>query len=127
MATAETICKFNQSGFCKYQSNCRKQHIMEICTNTQCNMVNCVYRHPRVCRYFTNIGRCKFDESCAYLHKSDLITSEFRREHEEEIQKLRQEVGDLQKQVNELRNYLDQFENIPNQTLTSDFRHIPSM
>ena len=114
MAT-ETICKFNQSGFCKFQSHCRKQHYMEICTNTQCSMVTCVYRHPRACRYFNNFGRCKFEDSCAYLHKKD-----DRKDQEKEIEKLRKEVEELHKQVNELRKILKEFSNTTNQTNTAD-------
>ena len=73
-----------------------------------------------MCRYFTNFARCKFEDSCAYLHKGDDNISEFRREQEKEIEKLRQEVEELHKQVDELRNILDQISNIPNQTSTSD-------
>ena len=29
MNSPETICKHNQSGYCKYQVHCRKAHIME--------------------------------------------------------------------------------------------------
>ena len=116
MATCETICKFNQSGFCKFQSHCRKQHVMEVCTNTQCSMVTCLYRHPRVCRYFNNFGRSKFDGSCAYLHKRNDKLSEFKEEQEKEIEKLRKDVEELQKQVIELRNTLNEMANPPNQT-----------
>ena len=118
MATSETICKFNQSGFCKFQSNCRKQHVMEICKNMQCSMVTCIYRHPRMCRYFNNFGRCKFEDSCAYLHKSEDKISELRREQEKEIDKLKKEVKDLKNQVNELQNAVNQISNSPNQTST---------
>ena len=116
MATSENICKFNQSGFCKFQSHCRKQHIMDICKNIECGMVTCIHRHPRVCRYFINFGRCKFNESCAFLHKSDDKVSELRREQEKEVEKLRQEVKELQMQVNDLRNIVNQLMNSPNQT-----------
>ena len=121
MAT-ETICKFNQSGFCKYQSHCRKQHFMEICTNTQCSMVTCLYRHPRPCRYFNNSGRCKFEESCAYLHKKDDDLSDFRKDQEKEIEKLRNEVEELTKQVLELRIILKKISNSPNLTNPLDFQ-----
>ena len=113
MATSETICKFNQSGFCKFQSNCRKQHVMEICKNMQCSMVTCIYRHPRMCRYFNNFGRCKFEESCSYLHKIDDKISEMRKEQEKDLEKLRHEVKELQKQVEEIQI---QISNFPNQT-----------
>ena len=121
MAT-ETICKFNQSGFCKFQSHCRKQHYMEICTNTQCSMVTCVYSHPRLCRYFNNFGRCKFEESCAYLHKKDDSLSDFRKDQEKEIKKLRNEVEELNKQVIELRSILKKISNSQNLTNTLDFQ-----
>jgi hypothetical protein len=113
MATSETICKFNQSGFCKFRSHCRKQHFMETCSNKQCNMETCIYRHPMMWRYFTNFGRCKFKDSCAYLHEiSENI-------NEKEIEKLRQEVKELQMQVNELRNILSQNSELLSQTESS--------
>ena len=43
MATSETICKFNQSGYCKYGSHCRKHHVTEVCPNIQCTMASCLY------------------------------------------------------------------------------------
>ena len=115
MATPESICKFNQSGFCKFQSHCRKQHIMEICSNTQCSMVTCIYRHPRVCRYFSNFGRCKFSDSCSYLHEIDDKISELRSEQGKEIEKLRQEVEELHKQVEDLRNQISNQANFQSQ------------
>jgi hypothetical protein len=72
---------------------------MEICTN-KCNMVTCVYRHPRTYRYFNNFGRCKFEDSCSYLHKKDDKTDQ-----EKEIEKLGKDVEELNKQVNELRKF----------------------
>ena len=125
MATSETVCKFNQSGFCKFQSHCRKQHVMKICTNTQCSMVTCIYRHPRVCRYFDNFGRCKFADSCAYLHKRNGNLCDIRKNQDKEIEELRKEVEELSKQVHDLRNILHEISNSPNQantrTSTSDF------
>ena len=115
MDTPESICKFNQSGFCKFQSHCRKQHIMEICSNTQCSMVTCIYRHPRVCRYFSNFGRCKISDSCSYLHEIDDIISELRSEQGKEIEKLRQEVEELHKQVEDLRNQISNQANFQSQ------------
>ena len=118
MATSDTVCKFNQSGFCKFQSHCRKQHFMEICTNTQCSTVTCIYRHPRVCRYFDNFGRCKFADSCAYLHKRNGNLCEIRKNQEKEIEELRKEVEELSKQVHDLRNILHELSNSPNQANT---------
>ena len=91
---------------------------MEICTNMQCSMVTCMYRHPRVCRYFTNFGRCKFEDSCAYLHKRNDNLYEFGKEQEKELEKLRKEVEELHKQVNELRTILSEISNSSNQATT---------
>ena len=107
MATSETICKFNQSGYCKYESHCRKHHVTEICPNIQCTKTSCLYRHPRVCRYFSNSGKCKFSDSCAYLHTNNNITlekeiSEQKKEFMKEIRKLRVEIEDLRKIVCDL-------------------------
>ena len=107
MATSETICKFNQTGYCKYESHCRKHHVTEICPNIQCTKTSCLYRHPRVCRYFSNSGKCKFSDSCAYLHKNNNKTlekeiSEQKKEFMKEIRKLRVEIEDLRKIVCDL-------------------------
>ena len=74
MATAENICKFNQTGFCKFLTRCRKQHLMEICPNKHCSNITCLLRHPRACRYFANFGRCKFGGTCFYLHENEINT-----------------------------------------------------
>ena len=68
MATIETICKFNQTGFCKFVSHCRNQHIMDICPNKKCSIKTCVFMHPKICKYFFNFEMCKFDVKCAYIH-----------------------------------------------------------
>ena len=86
---------------------------MEVCSNTQCNMVTCMYRHPRQCRYFNNFGRCKFDESCAYLHKKDESLSDLRKEQEKEIETLKRDIEELHQQVRELRSILQQISNPP--------------
>ena len=113
MATSETICKFNQSGYYKYKSHYRKHHVTKICPNIQCTKTSCLYRHPRVCRYFSNSGKCKFSDSCAYLHKNNNITlekeiSEQKKEFMKEIRKLRVEIEELRKIVCDLSIQLPQ-------------------
>ena len=34
-----------------------------------CEIENCLQRHPQECRYFRSYGRCKFSEYCFYEHK----------------------------------------------------------
>ena len=114
MATSETVCKFNQSGFCKFLTQCRKQHVMNICPTTQCNNVNCLLRHPRVCKFFSNFGRCKFSDSCAYLHNFDKNVDDKISELESEIQKIKtkiKEVETIQLRLESLETRLNIIEN----------------
>eukprot|EP00092_Neocalanus_flemingeri_P059010 GFUD01070439.1.p1 GENE.GFUD01070439.1~~GFUD01070439.1.p1 ORF type:complete len:313 (+),score=42.55 GFUD01070439.1:267-1205(+) len=67
MAT-QNVCKFNKFGFCKFKETCRKQHVMEICENSSCAVSTCIFRHPRMCRFFRDFGRCKFTVGCSYVH-----------------------------------------------------------
>ena len=67
---------------------------------------------PRVCKYYTNHGRCKFEEFCTYLHK----INEQGREQEKDIEKLKKEVEELKNIVKELKKALNHISNLPNQT-----------
>ena len=97
MATIETICKFNQTGFCKFLSHCRNQHVMDIYPTNQCKDMHCVLRHPRTCKFFSNFGRCKFDEECAYLHNSRNQTIDLEiRELESELRKTKTKIKELE-------------------------------
>ena len=102
----ESICKFNQSGFCKYQTHCRKQYIMDICPTSLCSNMSCSLRHPKVCKFFTNFRRCKFGESCAYLHGPNIETDDVR------IGELEQEIKNLQAKINEIETSLLKLEHI---------------
>ena len=63
------ICKFNQTGFCKYRDKCRHKHNDKACENkTTCNKENCKLRHPKLCRTFRSTGKCRHNENCAYSH-----------------------------------------------------------
>ena len=66
----ETICKFNQFGYCKFQTHCRKQHMMDMCQNIECDLKTCLLRHSSICKYYFSFGRCKFADTCAYLHRN---------------------------------------------------------
>ena len=71
----EQVCGFFKFGYCKYKDTCRKKHNSEICDNTSCEIRNCLFRHPKTCRYFRDLGRCKFNESCAFKHIESETTS----------------------------------------------------
>ena len=99
MATTETICKYNQYGFCKHRMNCRKQHVMEVCSNHQCNNLTCTLRHPRPCKFFLNYGRCKFEDACAFLHIRNGVTSQ-------EFENLKEKTNRIEELFNETENNL---------------------
>ena len=106
MASHETICKFNQSGFCKYQNHCRKQHIMDICPTPMCN--NMSFRHPKVCKFFNNFKRCKFGELCAYLHGPEIQTEDGK------ISELEENLAQVKAEIRKVEATLLKLENIEN-------------
>ena len=108
MASHETICKFNQSGFCKYQNHCRKQHIMDICPTSMCNNMSCLFRHPKVCKFFNNFKRCKFGELCAYLHGPEIQTED------RKISELEENLAQVKAEIRKVEATLLQLENIEN-------------
>ena len=65
---APILCLFNKFGYCKFRETCRKNHINKICDESSCEINACKERHPRICRYFQNYGRCKFSP-CAFKHE----------------------------------------------------------
>ena len=85
------LCRHNQTGFCKFGDQCFKDHINEICKEKLCKNNNCTKRHPRVCKYFASNNRCKFEESCAYIHH--------KRENMEQIDLLEREVNYLKSEI----------------------------
>ena len=58
---AAGVCRYAKFGFCKHGEKCRNIHFQEICEKESCdNILNCHKRHPAMCKYFTEYGRCKF-------------------------------------------------------------------
>ena len=66
MATVQ--CKFYQFGHCRFGEHCRYEHIKEVCADDNCEIFNCLKRHPKACRYYREFGRCKFGVYCNYHH-----------------------------------------------------------
>ena len=104
-AMEDTICKYNQSGFCKFRKTCDKRHDNEICNNiTNCKETQCTKRHPKKCKRFNENGKCFYKEECAYLH--DDVTSNQNKlnemmslcviKHENEIKELTKDVKRLE-------------------------------
>ena len=62
------VCKHNQTGFGKYRQQCTKEHVNKMCQNVEiCNDQMCLLRHPKTCKAFEDLGKCKF-VNCAYRH-----------------------------------------------------------
>ena len=111
----EEICKYNQTGFCKFQGSCKKVHNIELCTNiSKCQDINCTKRHPKICRNFQVKGNCRFKEGCAYTHVQhtneenlllvQTLATYFKHVHElkEELSETKLIVEKLQIQMNTL-------------------------
>ena len=67
MAT-QHICLFNKFGYCKYKEVCRKEHVDDICSDSPCDFLNCRLRHPKLCNWYSEYGRCKFNP-CKFKHE----------------------------------------------------------
>ena len=66
----ETICKHNQTGFCKFENNCRNRHVYEICSeDNNCKTKGCPKRHPKLGRNILRDESYRFGKTCAYKHK----------------------------------------------------------
>ena len=79
---------------------------MDICPTSMCNNMSCLLRHPNVCKFFTKFRRCKFGESCAYLHGPDIETGNAR------ISELEQEIQIVKAKISEIETLLLKLENI---------------
>ena len=96
---APTVCLFNKFGYCKFRERCRKQHISEICSSNTCNLFECRKRHPKLCRYFKNYGRCKFSP-CAFKHQSQV--------NDDGIEDIKEKMRFLQNAVDEKNNQIEE-------------------
>ena len=91
-----TICKYYQTGYCKFQSSCKNQHVDTVCVNINCNDSSCQLRHPQVCKFSLRYGRCKFGNNCAYLHLNILEFKQKLQFLENEIEKINNKIVELE-------------------------------
>ena len=88
------VCKYNQTGFCKFRDRCRSKHISQICGNqNKCKEDQCNERHPKICRNFNNTGKCRHNNNCAYQH----IVQNNKYDEEDDIKILTSKVEHLEK------------------------------
>ena len=95
-----TVCRYFQTGFCKFKSECRNVHINDICMKIECSDKSCIKRHQRKCKYFFTYGYCKFANNCAYLHTN-------RAQEEKEIKLLRDEIRMLKIEISKILEILN--------------------
>ena len=65
---ATEICKFYKYGYCRYGPTCSYRHEATVCEDESCDIIKCMKRHPKKCRYWADFGRCKFGTFCSYKH-----------------------------------------------------------
>ena len=92
-----TYCKYHHFGHCKFGDQCKKQHMDTTCPTFKCMVEDCTFRHPRLCKFFTQFGRCKFGSQCSYLHPVENSS-------DEEIKALKQEIQILGLKIEEMEN-----------------------
>ena len=63
-----TLCKFQNIGYCKFKETCFFRHVQNVCKLKTCSRENCLARHPKICKYFLK-NKCKFKEKCCFNHK----------------------------------------------------------
>ena len=84
---APSVCLCNKFGYCKHKELCRKQHVNDICENVSCELSLCIWRHPKTCKYYRELGRCKFDP-CAFKHVGNNSLDKLNEENREILYKL---------------------------------------
>ena len=96
------VCLSFKFGYCKFQKNCEKMHLIDTCEKTNCFGYKYNKRHPRECFFFRRFGRCKFGTFCSYAHpiseKVKLI---------EEVKDLKAEIVSLKDEMKEVKKMLD--------------------
>ena len=53
---SDKLCKFQNSGYCKYKENCKFKHVTEICEN-KCDRKTCMKRHQKLCKFESRCRR----------------------------------------------------------------------
>ena len=107
MADKEILCKFQNTGYCKYQDKCKFKHVSEKCGG-KCNRKTCQKRHQRPCKFSL---KCKRQKSCEYSHDSNEVSeveglkaeekkmTDIIKEVVEENKKMKAQVAHLEKEL----------------------------
>ena len=110
----ENVCKFNKYGFCKFRSTCRIQDNIEICSKIGCEIDKCSLRHHKVCRYYRDIGYCKYGEWCLFKHESKVskeindVVKKIDSNHEKYDSNLKILIAKLEEKIKTFETKLDE-------------------
>jgi len=66
------LCKFQNSGYCKYKGSCRFKHVSEQCEG-KCDKKVCRKRHQKICRFGS---KCRRQNTCEYKHQTTVTAEE---------------------------------------------------
>ena len=110
-----SVCRFNQFGFCKFRNSCFRKHINSNCENDRCLKSDCELRHPKMCRYYSEYSYCKFGEYCKFKHQEIIETKENEIKNKDmeirnnealelENRELKETIEELKLEVETLRN-----------------------
>ena len=82
-----------------------------MCENQSCEISVCTLRHPKICRYFRDFGRCKFSEWCHFRHVENIQSFD-----NSEISTLKMRISDIEKIIQEkdeaIKHLSNQFETL---------------
>ena len=94
------ICKYNQTGICKFKSTCPNIQENEICHVKNFSLNQCVKWHPKECRYYAEYKYCKF-RSCAFAHSERIEHGEVNA-LKQDIEYIKHEIGILKLTIQSL-------------------------
>ena len=98
------VCRFNQTGYCKFWERCHKIHENEMCREKNCERIGCIKRHPKNCKYFLLHLFCKFGMDCVFIHH--------RTGRSTEMDSFTEDVKTLKAEVNILKTAIKTFMSI---------------
>ena len=64
---SDKLCRYQNSGYCKYKENCTFKHVTEECNENKCSRKTCQKRHIKWCRYGVE---CRRLLTCEFKHKA---------------------------------------------------------
>ena len=96
--TEKLVCKFYNTGYCKFTENCKFDHPKNKCTESPCKNKLCRKRHPKQCRYK---DKCRRQISCAFNHDEQINVHNVT---DSDLKHLKEEIEKLKKQNNELED-----------------------